>query len=75
MIQIRKGNVNWPQDEKHIVADGRNELTITYRSTEADAEQSVTIEVPAGSYTTQELIDEIEDAMFDKRPEPMRGWK
>lgn len=64
-----EGNVNWPQDEKHIVADGRNELTITYRSTEADAEQSVTIEVPAGSYTTQELIDEIEDAMFDKRPD------
>ena len=57
-----EGNVKWEQAEKHIVASDKNKLIIEYRSSETDAVKKVEIEVPAGVYTTQELIDEIEDA-------------
>jgi len=57
-----EGNVEWEQSEKHIVASDKNKLIIQYRPSEADAQKKVEIEVPAGVYTTQELIDEIEDA-------------
>ena len=45
----------------HVVTDGKNDLTFTYRKTESDAPVSVTFTIPAGQYTTQELIDEIDN--------------
>lgn len=57
-----EGNVEWEQSEKHIVASDKNELIIQYRTSASDVPKEAKIQVPAGVYTTQELIDEIEDA-------------
>lgn len=59
-----KGNKYWPQDQKHIITEGQNNsLTIAYREFPDDDPTSFTISVPAGEYTTSELIDEIDDAL------------
>ncbi|MBQ8279897.1 MAG: flagellin [Roseburia sp.] len=57
-----EGNVEWDQSQKHIIGTGTNDLIIQYRKSATDAPQEVSLTVPAGVYTTQELIDEIEDA-------------
>ncbi len=57
-----EGNVKWDQSQKHIIGSDTNELIIQYRSSAGDATKEVKIQVPAGVYTTQELMDEIEDA-------------
>lgn len=56
------GNIDWDYEEYHEVLDGKNDLTITYRTEATDEAQVMTIKVPPGRYTTHELIDEIDDA-------------
>lgn len=58
-----EGNINWLPNQKHVITDGSNDLSITYRMTENSAPQTASITVPAGMYTTQELIDEIDTAL------------
>lgn len=58
-----EGNVLWDQGQKHAIINGENDLTVTYSETEGGEEKTFTINVPEGVYTTQELIDEIDDAM------------
>lgn len=58
-----EGNVKWPQSQRHMVVDGANDLTVTYQIKENQAPQTATITVPAGYYTTQELVDEIDTAL------------
>lgn len=58
-----KGNVVWNQAQQHAVVDGKNDLVITYRKNASDPPTTATITVPAGQYTTQELVDEIDDAL------------
>lgn len=58
-----EGNVKWPQSQRHMVLDGANDLTVTYQMKENQASQTATITVPAGYYTTQELVDEIDTAL------------
>lgn len=59
------GDVTWSNLPKHVITDGFNELTFTFTPKYSDKEQTATITVPAGSYTTQELCDEIDDALVE----------
>ena len=40
-----------------------NTLTISYIKDDNSAAEQLTITVPEGTYTTQELIDEVDDAV------------
>ena len=59
-----EGNVVWDQSQRHVISQGGNQLTIQY-STDGNSTASLTVEVPIGEYTTQELTDEIEDALIN----------
>ena len=59
-----EGNVHWEQAWPHVISSGSNELIVGYREAEGDAPKTATITVPAGRYTTQELMDEIEDSII-----------
>lgn len=61
-----EGSVFWNQNDSHVIIDGQNDLTFVYWEKEEDAPVSITISVAAGEYTTQELIDEIDDALSEK---------
>lgn len=58
-----EGNLTWPHDQEHNVYSPNNTLVINYRTTPDDPPASVVLTVPEGTYTTQELADEIEDAV------------
>lgn len=58
-----KGNRFWVNTEKHLVEDGRNQLTFMVKDPETGADVTHSISVAAGVYTTQELADEIDDAL------------
>lgn len=58
-----EGSAVWLQDQRHVITDGANDLTVEYRILESDAPTTKTITVPAGVYTTQALIDEIDTAL------------
>ncbi|MBO4901713.1 MAG: flagellin [Lachnospiraceae bacterium] len=58
-----EGNIRWPQDAMHNVYSPENTLVVTYREKQDDPPVSVTLTVPEGSYTTQELADELDDAI------------
>lgn len=58
-----EGNVKWDQGHTHVVSDGANDLTFTYKTDDASAPKTVSVSVPRGNYTTQELTDELEDAL------------
>ena len=60
-----QGNAVWPHDQQHNVFSPDNTLIVSYRENDDDDPVSVTITVPEGTYTTQELADEIEDAIAD----------
>ncbi len=57
-----EGNMKWYQNQMHVISGGANDLVVEYRVKEGDAPKRVTISVPPGEYTTQELIDEIDSA-------------
>ena len=59
-----EGNVKWDQSQIHVLNSGSNQLTVQY-SEDGNSSKSITIEVPVGEYTTQELTDEIEDAFIN----------
>lgn len=58
-----EGNIRWMPAQKHLIGDNNNTLSITYRMAEGDRPQTAEIQVPAGQYTTKELIDEIDTAL------------
>jgi len=58
-----EGATKWPQSMPHTVRNGENDLVMTYRQRESDPPKTATITVPAGEYTTRELIDEIDTAL------------
>lgn len=60
-----EGNVKWLPRQSHVITDGLNNLNITYKLTDNSPAQTAAITVPAGKYTTQELIDEIDTALED----------
>lgn len=61
-----EGSIYWDHDTVHAVLQGQNDLTFTYQEKEGDTPVSMTINVPPGEYTTQELIDEIDDILGEK---------
>lgn len=61
-----EGNITWDQSQPHVISGGSNDLVIQYQKTAGDTPQEVSITVPAGTYTTQELMDEIEDAFINQ---------
>ncbi len=65
-----EGSAQWDPQQIHVVTAGENDLTFEYRVGENDAPQTVTVTVPQGEYTTQELVDEIESALSALNLEP-----
>lgn len=61
-----EGNKKWNDNQMHTVPASANELTI-HLSNDFDP-KDYTVTVPAGIYTTQELIDEIDDALSKMSP-------
>lgn len=59
-----EGNAVWPQYKQHVIGSNNNDLTIKYRETATGVVNEVSFTVPAGTYTTQELIDEMDDAII-----------
>ena len=57
-----KGDRVWEYDELHKIDDDTNTLVIGYKDAD-DNDQTVSISVDNGYYTTQELIDEIDSAL------------
>ena len=60
------GNIKWDDNQTHTVAELNNELNI--HLPDGYEPQDYTITVPAGTYTTQELIDEIDTALSNMVP-------
>ena len=58
-----EGNVKWSQDQIHVINSGQNDLVLQYKKDDNSPSETVSIQVPTGEYTTQELTDEIEDAL------------
>lgn len=58
-----EGNRVWSQDQIHKIDDTNQSLTIKYKVSEDEAEKEITLSVPKGEYTTQELIDEMDDVV------------
>ena len=57
-----EGNVQWNQSQVHVINASDNQMVINYSKDGSTTEQLV-IEVPVGQYTTQELTDEMDDAL------------
>lgn len=60
------GSRRWNDDQMHVIAKMSNDLSIHLPAYYQPSEY--TFSVPAGTYTTQELIDEIEDALSGMSP-------
>ena len=58
-----EGSIEWSPTATHTITAGRNDLTIKYRSSDNATQKTLSITVPAGEYTTQELSDEIDSAI------------
>lgn len=57
-----EGNVKWNQSQPHVINSGANDITIEYQKDSGSPLEAVSVTVPSGIYTTQELTDEIADA-------------
>lgn len=57
-----EGNVKWDQSQPHVINSGSNNLSVEYQKDSNSPIETISISIPAGIYTTQELTDEIEDA-------------
>lgn len=60
------GNRQWNDNQLHTITESANELNI--HLPDGYVPKDYTITVPAGTYTTQELIDEIDDALNKMSP-------
>ena len=61
-----EGSIKWDNNQLHTISSAANELIINLPDSYAPS--SYTITVPAGVYTTQELADEIDDALSAMTP-------
>ncbi|MCM1264272.1 MAG: hypothetical protein NC313_16295 [Butyrivibrio sp.] len=60
------GNRRWDDNQLHTITESENELNI--HLPDGYVPKDYTITVPAGTYTTQELIDEIDNALHKMSP-------
>lgn len=58
-----EGSTYWPPTQYHTVREGDNDLVVSYAINGDDPLEEVSIKVAAGTYTTKELIDEIDTAL------------
>lgn len=58
-----EGNRVWCQDQIHTIDSSNQSLTIQYKVSDTEPEKTITFAIPAGEYTTQELIDEMDDVI------------
>lgn len=58
-----EGNRPWSQDQPHKITDENNTLTVRYQIKEDEPEKELSLSIPPGEYTTQELIDEMDDVV------------
>ncbi len=63
-----EGNRGWASDQKHSIVAPDNSLNIHLPAGQYSPD-TYTISVPDGIYTTQELIDEIDDAFASMKPD------
>lgn len=61
-----EGNKYWCQDQIHKIQVPDNSLKIKYQISETEPEKEMTLEIPSGNYTTQELMDAMDDVVHDK---------
>lgn len=57
------GNRVWSQNQVHSITPDNQSLVVKYVKEEGGEEQEITLTVPEGEYTTQELIDEMDDVV------------
>lgn len=57
------GNRIWSQDQLHQINSSNQSLTVKYQVEDGGPEQEITLTIPEGTYTTQELIDEMDDVV------------
>lgn len=74
-----EGNRIWSQDQLHIITDANNSLEVSYQlsSTDPDGnevltDETITLQIPNGTYTTQELMDEM-DSFIAAQPNNADG--
>ncbi len=58
-----EGSVKWDPQQMHVVTAGENDLVFKYSRYVNDTPQTLSITVPPGQYSTQELVDEIDTAL------------
>lgn len=54
------GNRLWSQDQIHNIDNSNHSLAIKYQLEKTGPEKEITLTIPNGTYTTQELIDEMD---------------
>lgn len=57
------GGPSWESGQMHVVTEGANDLT--FKLGTSPNFQQISLKVPAGEYTTEELLQEIDLALFD----------
>ncbi len=62
---VFEGGRHWSQDQEHIIDDTNNTLNVKYQLSEDEPEKEFVLTVENGKYTTQELMDEIDDIIMD----------
>lgn len=63
---VLEGNRIWSQDQIHKIDSSNSSLTVKYVVADEDGnetEKELTLTVPEGTYTTQELMDEMDDVV------------
>ncbi len=60
---VCNGAVKWQPAQIHVITAGSNDLTVRYQETEISPVKELTVTVPPGEYTTQELVDELDTAL------------
>lgn len=63
------GNRKWKSDQLHTITAPQNDLIINLPDGYGYNPKQYSLTVPNGTYTTQELVDEIEDAFAAMNPE------
>ncbi len=62
---VEQGNKKWDEEKIHNVVVPKNTLIVNYTMNPNEEPKSATITVPEGRYTTKELIDILNDEMFE----------
>lgn len=58
------GNRVWSQDQVHTIDSTNQSLTVKYQLEEDGEEKEITLSIPEGTYSTQELIDEMDNVVM-----------